>query len=126
MLGKSVLIVEDTSDTRELLRHWLDQAGYRVSVAQDGVTGFGFLTLQRPDVILIDIMMPDVTGLELIRWIRNSPAFDGTPIIAMSAYGEAYLQQAMEAGATAVIHKPEGLDQLVKTIDRVLAGPKAA
>jgi CheY-like chemotaxis protein len=116
-----VLITEDNPDIIETLRHLLQADGFNVIVAQDCSTAFDYLTRHQPDVLLTDLMLPEMTGLEFIRWIRRTSEFINMPIIAMSAYDQSYLVAAIGAGANAALHKPEDLDKLVDTIYQVLA-----
>lgn len=120
-MGKaSLLLAEDNPDMRSLLKWLLEAEGYEVITAEDGATALRFLSQLHPDVILTDLMMPELDGVELIKTIRNNKEFADTPIVAMTAYGNGYTKLASQAGATAAIRKPEDLDILVKTIDGLL------
>ena len=116
-----VLIAEDDVDAREALRIMLESEGYEVLGAEDSLLAYGMLSSVRPDVIVTDIVMPNVDGVGLIRWIRNEPAFSSIPIIAMTAHGESYLRLAREAGATLTMQKPDGILELPKLILMALA-----
>ena len=81
-----VLVVEDTADTRRLLQFLLTEAGYDVRLAADGAAALRLLLHLRPDVIITDLKLPEVEGLELIRQIRAKGALAHTPIVAITAY----------------------------------------
>jgi len=116
----SLLLAEDNADMRSLLKWLLENEGFDVVTAEDGAVALKFLHLLHPDIILTDLMMPEVDGVELIKSIRKNEEFATIPIVAMTAYGNGYMTLASEAGATASIRKPEDLDVLVTTINGLL------
>jgi CheY-like chemotaxis protein len=117
----TILVVEDNPDILDTVRLLLEQEGFEVIMAEDCSEALNFLARQRPDLILTDLMMPEMTGLELIHHLSSVSDFDSIPIIAMSAYDPMYLAAAVGAGAETALQKPEGLDALVKTVNEVLA-----
>jgi len=118
---ETILIVEDNADIREMLTHLLEAEGYNVIAAEDCAGGFEQLSRQGPDLVIADIMLPDYSGLQFIRWVRERAARDQTPVIAMTAFEFGYLTAATHLGADAAIHKPEGLERLVATVKAVLS-----
>ena len=118
----SVLIAEDNPDLRAVLHLMLEHAGFDVMTAEDGATALWILGQHHPDVILADLMMPRVDGIELIRCIREREELAPIPIIAMSAYGGDHLAKAYVVGATVTLRKPLDADGLVGTINSVLQG----
>jgi DNA-binding response OmpR family regulator len=121
MTNGPILIIEDNADIRDLLALLLQAEGFNVIAAEDCTNGFEQLLKQKPDLVIIDVMLPDYSGLQFIRWMRERMGSD-TPVIAVTAFEKGYLVAAMHLGADAVIHKPEGLDHLTETIEAVLAG----
>jgi len=115
-MGKKVLVVEDHHDTSFLLCRLLKMEGYEVEHAIDGMVGFSTATSAHPDLIVTDIQMPRMDGIEMIKRIRGSRPISGTPIIVMSAYGKRLINDAIEAGADAFVEKPIDLDNLLATI----------
>jgi DNA-binding response OmpR family regulator len=101
-----ILVVEDTSDTRELLNLYLTREGFDVIIAADGSEGLDRARADHPDLIVTDITMPRMDGVSMIKEIRNEPEFAIIPIIAMTAYGKGFCEDAIEAGATDTIQKP--------------------
>jgi len=85
----SILLVEDESAVVELLRYNLDRAGYEVSVAMDGEEALLMATERKPDVILLDWMLPNMSGIEVCRRLRRDPATRNTPIIMLTTGEEA-------------------------------------
>ena len=119
MLAK-VLVVEDNTDTRELIAVLLNMEGYAVTTAEDGQQGITQASLQRPDVIVTDINMPKLTGIEMIRKLRDLPEFSSVPIVVLTAYGIDLAQDALASGATQSLAKPVDFDLLVRTIKDLL------
>lgn len=116
VMGKKVLVVEDHHDTSFLLCRLLKMEGYEVEHAIDGIVGFSTATNDHPDLIVTDIQMPRMDGIEMIKRIRESRPISRTPIIVMSAYGKRLINDAIEAGADAFVEKPIDLDNLLATI----------
>jgi CheY-like chemotaxis protein len=112
-----VLIAEDNYDLRLLYTFMLSGAGFEVSTADDGREALASLREARPDVLITDIQMPVMDGLELIRRVRDETELSDLPVLAISAMGDDYLQQALVAGATETINKPVEPHDL---FDRVL------
>ncbi len=124
--GPIVLVVEDDGETRGALTSELTTRGYRVSEAADGQTAMRHWESRRPDVVLLDLGLPDVDGLDLIRRIRREAT---TPIVILSArYEERQKVEALERGADDYVTKPFGVDELNARLQVALrhaAGPAA-
>lgn len=120
MAQGAILIIEDNKDIRVPISIMLGSEGFDVFEAEDCQTAFDCLAHEHPDLILTDLLMPEMTGLEFIRQIRRTSGLIDIPIIAMSAYDQSYLAAAVLAGANAALHKPEDMDRLVETIKEVL------
>ncbi|HVG19005.1 MAG TPA: response regulator [Blastocatellia bacterium] len=116
----TVLIIEDNRDILEAIRLLLENDGFKIITAEDCSTAFDHLTMNRPDLILTDLMLPEMTGLEFIHQIRRMADYDRVPIIAISAYDRTYLAAAVGAGAITALHKPDDLDILVQTVREVI------
>jgi CheY-like chemotaxis protein len=101
-----VLIAEDHQDTMELLSLILSQEGFEVEKAADGGQALEALEHARPDVLLVDLMMPVIDGVELIRRVRERPELADVPIVATSAFSGPHLESAARSGATVVMRKP--------------------
>src|SRR6185369_12863311 len=116
VMGKKVLVVEDHHETSFLLCRLVKMEGYEVEHAIDGMVGFSTANSEHPDLIVTDIQMPRMDGIEMIKRIRESRPISKTPIIVMSAYGKRLINDAIEAGADAFVEKPIDLDNLLATI----------
>jgi two-component system chemotaxis sensor kinase CheA len=118
----SVLVVDDTAVVRELERSILEEAGYRVRTARDGREALATLTGDPPDLVVTDVDMPYLDGLELTRSIRADPRLAGLPVVVVtSKAAEADRRRAMDAGADAYLVKGD-LDQrsLLEVAGRLL------
>jgi len=116
VLVKKVLVVEDHHDTSFLLCRLLKMEGYEVEHAIDGMVGYNAAESAPPDLIVTDIQMPRMDGIEMIKRIRESNACGQVPIIVMSAYGQRRINDALAAGADGVVEKPIDLDSFLQTI----------
>ncbi len=125
-LGPSVLVVEDDAETRAVLVRELTGRGYRVEEAADGASAIRRWETRRPDVVLLDLGLPDVDGLQVIRRIRRDAT---TPIVILSGrYAEREKVEALERGADDYVTKPFGVDELNARLQVALrhaAGPAA-
>src|SRR5246127_3251002 len=115
-----ILVVDDEADIRGLLKEILSEEGYDVDVAANAVQARASRTKQTPDLILLDIWMPDVDGITLLReW--SATATDGCPVVMMSGHGT--VETAVEAtrlGAFDFVEKPLSLAKLLRTVERAL------
>ena len=103
---KKILIVEDDAITARIYKTCLEKEGYEVDVAGDGLTGFDRLIQFRPDGMLVDLMLPKMSGVEVIKKVRAIEAYRGMPIIAFTnAFVPAMVEQVKAAGASAVLDK---------------------
>ena len=101
-----VLVVDDSPDLLEMYAFSLALAGFEVRKAADGLKALDSINERKPDVVITDLMMPEMDGLMLIKHIRETVALTGLPILVLSAGSEAYLDEAQLVGATKVIPKP--------------------
>lgn len=115
-----VLIVEDDGDMRGLYCFLLANEGYQVKAVRNGLEAITEINLNRPDVVITDIAMPTLSGLELIKAIRAQEELAGLPIIAMTAFSEVFRERALEAGADSAIGKPTEVEVLCEAINSVM------
>jgi CheY-like chemotaxis protein len=119
--ASTILIVDDYSDNRTLLSAWLRAKGFRVVEARDGKDGVLQANRAKPDLILMDLAMPELDGVEATRQIRQRNVFADIPIFAISAYATHDVKQdALDAGCNAVFAKPLDLDSLLRKIRSAL------
>jgi CheY-like chemotaxis protein len=118
----TILLVEDFDDTRLIMRLWLMKQGYRVVEAENGEDAVTLAEQQHPDLIIMDMMMPGLNGLDATRRIREYQSLRQTPIVAVSAYGaNEYRAKAIAAGCDEYVSTPFEPDALGALIQRLLA-----
>jgi CheY-like chemotaxis protein len=118
----TILLVEDFDDTRLIMKLWLMKLGYRVVEADNGEDAVTLAEQQHPDLIIMDMMMPGLNGLDATRRIREYQSLQQTPIVAVSAYGaDEYRAKAIAAGCDEYVSTPFEPDALGALIQRLLA-----
>lgn len=117
-LARTILVVDDDADARRIARTWLEGAGRRVLEAADGRECVRVAHDERPDAILLDLILPDVDGWEAARTLRADPATAGIPILALTGLAFPVLRKrAVEAGCDVVLTKPVSPTRLLQEID---------
>jgi CheY-like chemotaxis protein len=120
-MKKKILVVEDNDSNRYLIRFILEQSGYDVIEAKNGVTGVEMAIRERPDLIIMDIQLPDMNGLDATRRIRASEADGGIPIVALTSYAMVGdRENALAAGCTGYIEKPIDAETFVREVEKYL------
>ena len=118
----TVLVVEDFEDNRFMMRRLLEMSGYRVVEAVNGNQAVEEAARQRPDIILMDLSLPQLDGLAATRRIRAQDGLKKVPIVAVSAHDSAdFHAEALAAGCNEYVTKPIDFDQLVQLLDRLTA-----
>lgn len=120
-MHKTILIVEDYADTRAMMKFLLERSGYDVMEACDGLAALDCVQSKRPDLILMDISMPNMDGLVATQKIRDMDGCRTIPIIAVTAYGNSYYRQALEAGCDELINKPLDFEKLEPILQQYLS-----
>jgi two-component system CheB/CheR fusion protein len=109
----NVVVVEDQADSRLMMQLVLESQGVTVATAENGRDGIGLIEQLRPDLALVDLGLPVLSGFELARHIRKSPAFSRTRLVALSGYGQdSDVEAAIGAGFDEHLTKPVDLDRL--------------
>jgi two-component system, cell cycle response regulator DivK len=117
MSGKTILYVEDNEANRMIVRDLLKRTTYQLIEAYDGEAGVAKAIETRPDLILMDIQLPKISGLEAIKRVRAESGMANTPIIAITSFAlSGDDQKAKEAGATSYLAKPYSPFDLLKLI----------
>ncbi|WP_207260825.1 response regulator transcription factor [Desulfovibrio sp. Huiquan2017] len=121
MSAQKILVVEDHRDTRELLKYNLTTAGFDVAAAEDGQLGLSLAHAFKPDIILLDLMMPGTDGLEVCRQLKGDPATARIPVIMLTAKGEEVDKiVGLELGADDYVVKPFSPRELALRIKAIL------
>lgn len=118
---KKILVIEDNEDNLYLIRFMLEKYGYRVIDAGTGVAGVEAAIDERPDLIIMDIQLPDIDGLEATGRIRESSIGESIPIVALTSFAMAGDRaRSLEAGCTGFIEKPINPETFLAEIEKFL------
>ena len=121
---KTVLIIEDEPDAAELFAEMMRVSGFRVQKTSSSAPAIHMMTTEKPDVVLLDIMMPEVSGLDILRQMRHDPNLANIPVIVVSAKSmPADIKNGMEAGASTYLTKPVCFLELKEAVERALGNP---
>jgi two-component system cell cycle response regulator DivK len=119
---KKVVIVEDNELNLRLFRDLLEAHGAQVTTVRDARDALPAMQAERPDLVIMDIQLPHISGVELIRMMRVDPALEKTPVMAVTAYaGKGDESRVREAGADAYVSKPISVARVVEAVE-ALAG----
>lgn len=119
-MQKKVLIVEDYEDSLRFMKFLVESNGHQVIEAKDGIEALDLFKLHHPDLILMDMSLPNVDGLIATRVIREFKDAENVPIIAVTAFGSLYHKQALEAGCDELINKPVDLNTIETVLNNYL------
>ena len=120
--AKTVLVVDDEQDILDLVRFRLEHDGYRVLTASDGQTGLTLAQQERPDLCILDVMMPKLSGLEVLARLRADPATAATRVILLTARGQdADIDRGFELGAHDYVTKPFSPKELRRRVHAQLS-----
>ena len=120
--AKTVLVVDDEQDILDLVRFRLEHDGYRVLTASDGQTGLTLAQQERPDLCILDVMMPKLSGLEVLARLRADPATAATRVILLTARGQdADVDRGFELGAQVYVTKPFSPKELRRRVHAQLS-----
>src|ERR1700736_1850552 len=123
--AKTVLIVEDNDLNMKLFHDLLDAHGYRILQTKDGMEALDIAREHRPDLILMDIQLPEVSGLEVTKWLKEDDALKAIPVVAVTAFAmKGDEERIREGGCEAYLSKPISVGKFIETIRRFLAVPE--
>ena len=118
---KRILVIEDNETNMYLIRFILEKSGYEVIKAKDGTSGVDLAIKEKPDLIIMDLQLPDIDGLEATKRIRASKADSKIPIIALTSYAMVGdREEALAAGCTGYIQKPINPETFMAEIEKYL------
>ena len=120
-MRKKILVIEDDDVMRELMRMTLEQHGYEVAIAEDGVRGYDTALFMKPDLIVTDIRMPGADGIHVVRLVRDTSSLEKTPILITTAFGTGSATFSLQLGANAFEPKPINSQSFLSTVRRLLS-----
>ena len=116
-----ILIVEDEMNIRQLVRYNLEKEGFQVLEATDGLQGLKMAKLEKPDLVLLDLMLPDMDGLEVCRSLKGNPGTAALPVIMVTAKSEEIDKViGLELGADDYLTKPFSMEELIYRMEAIL------
>jgi two-component system cell cycle response regulator DivK len=120
---KRALVIEDNVDNMKLITFILEKSGFTTISAENGKKGIELALKERPDFILLDIQLPDMDGIKVLKVIRESHALDQTPVIAITSYAMSGDRERFVAnGCNGYIEKPINPETILSEINQVIGG----
>ena len=120
-MAKTVLIVEDNELNMKLFRDLLEAHGYQTAGTSNGFEALDLVRKLRPDLILMDIQLPQVSGLEVTRWIKDDPDLRTIPVVAVTAFAmKGDEERIREGGCEAYLSKPISVGKFIETVRRFI------
>lgn len=117
-IQKTVIIVEDEPDTAEMFAEMMRLSGYRVLKSFGGSQALNMIAREKPAAVVLDLMMPDLSGLDVLKFMRRDPRLAGIPVIVVSAkILPEDVKTGLEAGATAYLTKPVAFNDLRQAVE---------
>ncbi len=118
---KTVVVVEDETDAAEMFAEMMRVSGFRVLKSYSSTPAISIIANEQPDLVILDVMMPDVSGLEVLKYMRREPTLSNIPVIVVSAKSmPGDIKTGLEAGASVYLTKPVGFLDLKQAVDKVL------
>ena len=118
---KKIIIVEDEPDTAEMFAEMMRLSGHHVLKSYGGTPAIALISHEVPDVIVLDVMMPDLSGLEVLRFIRRDPRLEQIPVIVVSAKSlPSDIKDGLDAGANVYLTKPVAFQDLNAAVREVI------
>lgn len=122
---KTVVVVEDEPDAAELFAEMMRVSGFRVVKIFSSGPAISMISNEAPDVVILDLMMPDISGMEVLRYMRREPRLMDIPVVVVSAKSlPEDIQAGLDAGASMYLTKPVGFIELKQAIQSVLVNHK--
>ncbi|MCG8543725.1 MAG: response regulator [Alphaproteobacteria bacterium] len=121
-MAKSILVVEDNELNMKLFHDLLEAQGYNVLQTRDGMEALKLARAHKPDLILMDIQLPEVSGLEVTKWLKEDDGLRSIPVIAVTAFAmKGDEQKIREGGCEAYISKPISVANFLETVEKFLS-----
>lgn len=120
-VDKTIIVVEDEADAAEMFAEMMRVSGFRVLKATSSAPAMSMIAREKPDAVILDIMMPDISGLEVLRFMRRDPGLSHIPVVVVSAKSmPADIKTGIEAGAAIYLTKPVGFLDLKEAVEKVI------
>ena len=121
LMPKKVMIVEDNELNMKLFRDLIEASGYETVRTRNGLEALDLARAHRPDLILMDIQLPEVSGLEVTKWLKEDDALKGVPVVAVTAFAMKGDEEVIrQGGCEAYISKPISVTSFLETVRRFI------
>lgn len=118
---KTVIVIEDETDAAEMFAEMMRVSGFRVLKSYSSQPAIGMIANELPDLVILDVMMPDVSGLEVLKYMRREPQLAEIPVIVVSAKSmPGDIKTGLEAGASVYLTKPVGFLDLRQAVEKAM------
>jgi len=118
---KTVIVVEDETDAAEMFAEMMRVSGFRVLKSYSSTPAISLIANEQPDLVILDVMMPDVSGLEVLKFMRREPNLADIPVIVVSAKSmPGDIKTGLEAGASVYLTKPVGFLDLRQAVEKAM------
>lgn len=118
---KTVIVVEDETDAAEMFAEMMRVSGFRVLKSYSSTPAISMIANEQPDLVILDVMMPDVSGLEVLKFMRREPKLADIPVIVVSAKSmPGDIKTGLEAGASVYLTKPVGFLDLRQAVEKAM------
>ena len=125
-MAKKVLIVEDNELNMKLFHDLLDAQGYETLQTREGLQALALARLHQPDLILMDIQLPEISGLEVTKWLKEDDELSHIPVVAVTAFAmKGDEERIREGGCEAYLSKPISVGKFIETVRHFLGAPEA-
>ncbi|NEU83616.1 response regulator [Nostoc sp. UIC 10630] len=118
--NKLILVCDDVADNCFFFQTILEMEGYEVEIVESGAAALAFLESKRPDLLLLDVMMPVMNGYEVVHRIKNNSLLESLPIVLITADEKAFFQKEFDVLVYGVVRKPVDPDALIKYVQAAL------
>jgi DNA-binding response OmpR family regulator len=124
---KTIVVVEDEPDTAEMFAEMMRLSGYRVLKSYGGASAVALIAREKPSAVVLDMMMPDLSGLDVLRFVRNDPQVAYIPVIVVSARSlPSDIKHGLDAGASVYLTKPVAFMDLKAAVETVIRNVESA
>ena len=118
---KTIVIVEDEPDTAEMFAEMMRMSGYEIVKAYSGGSAIALIAKEKPSAVVLDVMMPDLSGLDVLHFIRNYPEVAKTPVVVVSAKTlPSDIKKGLDAGASVYLTKPVAYLDLKEAVEKAI------
>jgi two-component system sensor histidine kinase ChiS len=121
---KCILVIDDEPDTADMFAEMMQLNGYKVLVSYGGVQALRLVARERPDLVMLDMMMPDVSGMDVLQFMRRDPRLEQIPVLVISARSKpSDILAGLAAGANQYLTKPVSFGELHRAVEEATKGP---